>query len=59
MLQGGFRRGQFSMIAALQHKYKTGFTLSILSQIAMYTKPYMKDSFKKPLLLRISFEDNN
>lgn len=58
MLQGGFRRGQFSMIAALQHKYKTGFTLSILSQIAMYNKPYMKDETKKPLLLRISFEDN-
>lgn len=53
-LQGGFRRGEFCMIAALQHKYKTGFTLSLFSQIAMHNKPYMLDTKKKPLLLRIS-----
>jgi len=58
MTQGGFRRGEFAMIAALQHKYKTGFTLSVFSQIAMYNKPLLKDPTKKPLLLRISFEDN-
>jgi hypothetical protein len=46
------------MIAALQHKYKTGFTLSLLCQIAMYNKPYMIDTTKKPALLRISFEDD-
>lgn len=57
MLQGGFRRGEFVIIPALQHKYKTGFSLSIFSQIALYNKPYMIDSKKKPLLLRISFED--
>jgi len=28
MLQGGFRRGDFVMIGALQHKYKTDLTLS-------------------------------
>ena len=58
MLQGGFRRGEFWMIAALQHKYKTGFTLSLFAQIAMHNKPYMLDIKKKPLLLRISFEDD-
>lgn len=57
MLQGGFRRGEFWIIPALQHKYKTGFSLSIFAQIALYNKPHMRDPEKKPLLLRISFED--
>lgn len=58
MLQGGFRRGEFVMIPALQHKYKTGFTLSIFAQIARYNKPNLMDPNKKPLLLRIAFEDD-
>lgn len=57
MLQGGIRRGECIIIPALQHKYKTGFSLSLFSQIALYNKPYMLDPKKKPLLLRISFED--
>jgi hypothetical protein len=57
MLQGGFRRGEECVIGALQHNFKTGFTLSLFKQIAMYNKPYMIDPKKKPLLLRISFED--
>lgn len=58
MLQGGFRRGETCVIGALQHKYKTGFTLSLFKQIALYNTPYMLDATKKPLLLRISFEDD-
>lgn len=58
MTQGGFRRGEFTLIGALQHKYKTGFTLSIFEQLALFNKPYMVDVNKKPLLLRISFEDS-
>jgi hypothetical protein len=57
MLQGGFRRGEEVVIGALQHNFKTGFTLSLFKQIAMYNTPYMLDPKKKPLLLRISFED--
>lgn len=57
MLQGGFRRGEEVVIGALQHNFKTGFTLSLFKQIALYNKPYMIDPKKKPLLLRISFED--
>jgi hypothetical protein len=57
MLQGGFRRGEFWIIPALQHKFKTGFSLSIFCQIALYNKPHLFDQNKKPLLLRISFED--
>jgi hypothetical protein len=58
MLQGGFRRGESWVVGALQHKYKTGFTLSLFKQIAIHNKPTMINSGKKPLLLRISFEDS-
>lgn len=58
MLQGGFRRGEFTVISALQHKYKTGLTLSLFRQIAEYNTPRMLDTTKKPMLLRISFEDD-
>lgn len=58
LIQGGFRRGEFTMISALQHNNKTGFTLNLFKQIALYNKPYMIDPTKKPLLLRISFEDD-
>lgn len=58
MLQGGVRRGEFVTIGALQHKYKTGFSLSLFMQIAMHNKPFAVPANKKPLLLRISFEDS-
>lgn len=57
MLQGGFRRGEAWVIGALQHNFKTGFSLTLFKQIAMYNKPVMIDIKKKPLLVRISFED--
>jgi len=58
MIQGGFRRGDQVVLAALQHKYKTGFTLALFKQLAIYNKPIMINVNKKPLLLRISFEDD-
>ena len=58
MLQGGFRRGIEVVCGALQHNFKTGFSLTVFKQIALYNKPYMKDPTKKPLLLSISFEDH-
>lgn len=58
MLQGGIRRGDFMVVPALQHKYKTGFTLSLFQHIARFNKPSPSDSNKKPLLLRITFEDD-
>lgn len=57
VLQGGIHRGQFMNISALPHKYKSQLTLSLFAQIAMYNTPYMVDPSKKPLLLRLSFED--
>lgn len=57
MTQGGFRRGECIVIGALQHNFKTGFSLSLFKQIALYNKPFMINPAKKPMLLRISFED--
>lgn len=57
MLQGGIRPGNFVIINALQHKNKTGFTLSLFRHIAVYNKPRTKDPNKKPTLVWISFED--
>lgn len=62
MTQGGIRRGEAVGVEALQHKYKTGSTLSMFMDIAIYNKPIVtekeKQTNKKPLLLRISFEDS-
>lgn len=58
MLQGGLRPGEFVMTPALQHKYKTGQNLTLFSDIARFNEPLTTDSNKKPLMLRISFEDS-
>lgn len=62
MCQGGVRRGETVGVGALQHKYKTGTTLSMFCQIATLNTPLATkveiEQNKKPLLLRISFEDN-
>lgn len=55
----GFRRGETVVVGALQFNYKTGFTLSLFMQLAMYNTPWMKDPTKKPILLQISLENEN
>lgn len=59
MLGGGFGRGEQWVIGALQHQFKTGFSLTLFKQLALYNVPKMIDITKKPLLLRISFEDSS
>jgi len=59
MLQGGFRRGAFGMIDALQHSYKSGYARSMLAQFMMCNTPVMKDPDKKPLMVYISLEDDS
>lgn len=56
-LQGGPRPGDTMFISALQHNYKTGFSLSVFADIPLYNKPKCKDLNKKPLCYRISAED--
>ncbi len=58
MLQGGIRRGDEGVVGALVHNFKTGFTLTMFKQIALYNKPYMINPDKKPLLVRFTFEDS-
>lgn len=62
MLQGGIRRGDAIGIEALQHKYKTGSSLSAFMHVALHNSPIVTEKEaalgKKPLLLRISFEDS-
>lgn len=55
--QGGGRRGEFVVVGALQHSFKSGTTIEMLKSAAVYNTPYMIDPTKKPLLLRLSFEN--
>lgn len=54
---GGARRGEFIVIGALQHNFKSGTTLEMFKSAAIYNKPTLRDPTKKPLLMRISFEN--
>ena len=54
---GGFRRGEFVLIGALQHNFKTGFSMNLFKHAALYNKPYMRDPSKKPLLIHFSLEN--
>lgn len=58
-LDGGFRPGEEWVMGALQHNYKTGLSLTVFRQLAMYNEPVMinPSGTKRPLMLRISFED--
>lgn len=58
MIGGKFRLGEQWGLYGLQHNYKTGFSLTIFKQICLYNTPVLRDSKKKPLLVRISFEDS-
>lgn len=55
---GGFRRGEMLLIGALRHMYKSGMSRDIFISVPLCNKPYMLDASKKPLNLRISFEDS-
>lgn len=54
----GLRRGECVVVGALQHNFKTGFTLAMFKQLALYNKPFMRDPTKKPLLLHWSTEND-
>lgn len=54
---GGIRRGEFLVVGALQHNFKSGFTTTLMKQAALYNTPYMRDPSKKPMIMRISFEN--
>ncbi len=53
----GFRRGEFVLLGALQHNFKTGFMMNMFKHLALYNKPYMRDPTKKPLIIQMSLEN--
>lgn len=58
-LDGGFRPGEQWLFGAMEHNWKTGFSMSIFRQIAQYNTPKcIRDPSKKPALVRFSFEDS-
>lgn len=59
MLGGGYDRGPLVTMAALQHQYKTGFSLQTFASLAMFNVPVMRDPTKKPLMVHFSFEDDH
>ena len=58
MIDGGFYKGETTMICALQHSYKSGFTQSLTMQLARNNTPRVKDATKKPAIMYISLEDD-
>lgn len=54
---GGCRRGEFIVLGALQHNFKSGMTLTLMKQIMLYNKPAMRDPSKKAMIMRISLEN--
>jgi hypothetical protein len=54
---GGFRRGEFALVGALPHNFKTGFSLNLFKHFALYNKPHMRDTAKKPMLMFVSLEN--
>lgn len=56
-LDGGGRLGESIAVYALKHRYKTGFTLSLLDDIATKNEPVKRKENKKPLIIHLSCED--
>lgn len=56
---GGIRRGEYIVVPALQHNYKSGMVMDFFLGCALFNKPHMRDETKKPLNLRISFENTS
>ena len=54
----GMRRGDFVVVGALQHNFKTGFTLGIAKGWALYNKAVPDVPGKKPMIMHISVENN-
>lgn len=53
----GARRGEFIVVGALQHSFKSGFALETMKQAALYNKPFMRNADKTPCLIRMSLEN--
>lgn len=57
MLGGGYRRGGQYLWGGLTGNYKTGMLLDNCKWIPMHNTPKLLDPKKKPMVLRVSFEN--
>lgn len=56
-LGGSLREGYLYMVEAMKHNYKTGFCLSLFSDILINNTPKVYDINKKPAAVWITLED--
>lgn len=56
-LGGSLREGYLYMVEAMKHNYKTGFCLSLYSDILINNTPRLYDENKKPAAVWITAED--
>lgn len=54
----GLRRGEFCLISALQHKWKSGILRRMFIDACMYNTPFLIDKTKKPAAIFISLEND-
>lgn len=54
---GAFKRGEFVLIGALQHHFKSGLMMSLFVHILLFNKPQLRDKTRKPLIPFFSFEN--
>lgn len=56
-LGGSLKEGYLYAVTAMKHNYKTGFCLSLFSDILINNKPRIYDENKKPAAIWITLED--
>lgn len=54
---GRVRRGEFMVVGALQHQFKSGMMMSLFTHMALFNEPHLRDKARKPLLYFVSFEN--
>ena len=54
----GMRRGDFVCVGALQHNFKTGFTINLAKSWALYNKAVPDTPGKIPMIIHFSVENN-
>lgn len=52
-----FKRGEFVLIGALEHNFKSCFMMCLLCHFILFNKPALRDPTKKPAIMFYSFEN--
>lgn len=54
---GAFRRGEFIIGGGLQHNFKSGLAMCLLTHICLFNKPFLRDRTKRPLIVFVTLEN--